>query len=412
MSKKSVGNWNARQISKMIDKENIVFDSIIQRNLVWDNDRKSLFIDSLMRDMVIYPMLARKKDKIYSVTDGKQRLTTINAFLNNKFALTNVPEIELEDGTLVDTNGMFYDDLPEELKDDINSFMLTVYYYDDISDEQEADNFFRINNGVKLSNIEISRIKCKVLEKINEIGRHELFTTSLTAKAFEKYTHEDLVVKSYIMLTSDKPCTDNKLVRETMESVDFTEDDVKLLNSVYDRILTTYKAIIADDSPETGKISKGIAERLITRTHMLSIRRMVKKSIEDNISDEMFTNWIKNLFCGTKSVTKYNEYNTRCSSGSGHAENVKVRLKIVKKDYENFMKQMQSGNTDDNSVNSVDVNVNDIDAEFSPVVTTEPINNSDNANVDVNVDVDNTDETNETETNVEASETLSETTAA
>lgn len=354
MLKKSNISWSARQISKMIDKGTIVFDSIIQRNLVWDNDRKSLFIHSLIEDYIVYPMVARKENKIYSVTDGKQRLNCIHDYMNNKFALTNVPEVTLDDGYDLVINGMFYTDLPEEVQDAINSFMLTIYYYEDISDDQEADIFFRINNGVKLTNIEVSRIKCKVLETINKIGQHELFTTSLTEKAFEKYTHEDLVIKSYIMLTSDSPCLDTKVVRPTMEAVEFTDDDIKLLNSVYDRILNTYKAIIADDSVETGKISKRIAKRLITRTHMLSIMPIVKKSLEDNISDEVFTNWVKNFFSGTKSVTKYNEYNTRCASGSGHAENVKVRLNIIKKDYDKFMKKLQK-ETENNVVDDVDV---------------------------------------------------------
>ena len=365
MLKKSNISWSARQISKMIDKGTIVFDSIIQRNLVWDNDRKSLFIHSLIEDYIVYPMVARKENKIYSVTDGKQRLNCIHDYMNNKFALTNVPEVTLDDGYDLVINGMFYSDLPEEVQDAINSFMLTIYYYEDISDDQEAEIFFRINNGVKLTNIEVSRIKCKVLETINKIGQHELFTTSLTEKAFEKYTHEDLVIKSYIMLTSDAPCLDTKVVRPTMEAVEFTDDDIKLLNSVYDRILNTYKAIIADDSVETGKISKRIAKRLITRTHMLSIMPIVEKSLEDNVSDEVFTNWVKNFFSGTKSVTKYNEYNTRCASGSGHAENVKVRLNIIKKDYDKFMKKLQK-ETEDN----VDV-VDDVDVEENLAVVTD-----------------------------------------
>ena len=367
MLKKSNISWSARQISKMIDKGTIVFDSIIQRNLVWDNDRKSLFIHSLIEDYIVYPMVARKENKIYSVTDGKQRLNCIHDYMNNKFALTNVPEVTLDDGYDLVINGMFYTDLPEEVQDAINSFMLTIYYYEDISDDQEADIFFRINNGVKLTNIEVSRIKCKVLETINKIGQHELFTTSLTEKAFEKYTHEDLVIKSYIMLTSDSPCLDTKVVRPTMEAVEFTDDDIKLLNSVYDRILNTYKAIIADDSVETGKISKRIAKRLITRTHMLSIMPIVKKSLEDNISDEVFTNWVKNFFSGTKSVTKYNEYNTRCASGSGHAENVKVRLNIIKKDYDKFMKKLQK-----ETENNVEV-VDDVDVEEDLAVVTDII---------------------------------------
>lgn len=410
MLKKANISWNARQLTKMIDKETIVFDAAIQRNLVWDNERKSLLIHSMLSGYPIPPMYATKDDGCYSMLDGKQRSNAIADYLSGKFTLTGIPEVTLEDGTEIDINGMYFSGLNEELQDALNSYSFTIYYFEDITEDEVSEMFYRLNFGKPLSSIELSRARAKSLKVIQEIGKHKLFTTSLTEKAFEKYTHEDLVIKSYIMLTSDNPCLDTKAVRPTMETAEFTDDDINLMNKVYDRILTAYKAIIADDSPETGKISKRIAKRLITRTHMLSIMPMVKRSLEENVSDEVFTNWVKNFFCGTKSVTKYNDYNTRCSSGSGHAENVKVRLKIVKKDYENFMKQIQSGNTDDNSVNSVDVNVNDIDAEFSPVVTTEPINNSDDVNVDA--DVDSTDKTNETETNVEASETLSETTAA
>ena len=256
-----------------------------------------------------------------------------------QFTLTDIPEVTLEDGTEIDINGMYFSGLNEELQDALNSYSFTIYYFEDITEDEVSEMFYRLNFGKPLSSVELSRARAKDLKTIQKIGKHELFTTSLTEKAFEKYTHEDLVIKSYIMLTSDNPCLDTKVVRPVMETTEFTKDDIDLMNAVYDRIFNAYKLIIADDSPETGKISKRIAKRLITRTHMLSIIPIVKRSIDENVSDSVFANWVKNFFCGTKSATKYDEYNNRCASGSGHAENVKVRLKVIKKDYEKFMKQ-------------------------------------------------------------------------
>lgn len=347
MKKKASFNGNARQISKMIDNGLIVFDSLIQRGLVWNNDQKSLFIHSMIEDYIIYPMVARKEErngeKVYSVTDGKQRLLgTVNAYLNNKFALTNIPEVELDDKSLVDINGMYFKDLPEEIQDAINSFTLTIYYYEDISEDQEADIFFRINNGSKLTNIEINRAKCKSLNDVDILGHHELFTTSLTEKAFEKYTHEELVIKSYIMMTSNTPCLENKYVKKVMENAEFTEDDIYNLTAVFDRILNTYKTLISDESDEKiAKKNKRIAKRLIGRTHMLSVIPMVKRSLDENVSSDVFNAWVKNFFSGSKSVTKYEEYNTRCTSGSSSIGAIKVRLDIVKKDYEEFMKDVK-----------------------------------------------------------------------
>ena len=394
MLKKANISWNARQLTKMIGKESIVFDAAIQRNLVWDNERKSLLIHSMLSGYPIPPMYATKDDGVYSMLDGKQRSNAITDYLSGKFTLTGIPEVTLEDGTEIDINGKYFSGLNEELQDALNSYSFTIYYFEDITEDEVSEMFYRLNFGKPLSSVELSRARAKDLKTIQNIGKHELFTTSLTAKAFEKYTHEDLVIKSYIMLTSDNPCLDTKVVRPIMETTEFTKDDIDLMNAVYDRIFNAYKLIIANDSPETGKISKRIAKRLLTRTHMLSTMPMVKKSIEDNVSDEMFTNWVKNFFCGTKSVTKYNDYNTRCTSGSGHAENVKVRLKIIEKDYKNFMKQNDKVNNEVDDKNKENVETNNVEANETVVVT----------NTETNV---------ETETDTEpVAETQTETTAA
>lgn len=393
MLKKANISWNARQLTKMIGKGSIVFDAAIQRNLVWDNERKSLLIHSMLSGYPIPPMYATKDDGVYSMLDGKQRSNAIADYLSGKFTLTGIPEVTLEDGTEIDINGKYFSGLNEELQDALNSYSFTIYYFEDITEDEVSEMFYRLNFGKPLSSVELSRARAKDLKTIQNIGKHELFTTSLTAKSFEKYTHEDLVIKSYIMLTSDNPCLDTKVVRPIMETTEFTKDDIDLMNAVYDRIFNAYKLIIADDSPETGKISKRIAKRLLTRTHMLSIMPMVKKSIEDNVSDEIFTNWVKNFFCGTKSVTKYNDYNTRCTSGSGHAENVKVRLKIIEKDYKNFMKQNDKVNNEVDDKNKENVETNNVEANETVVVT----------NTETNV---------ETETDTEPiAETQTETTA-
>ena len=364
MLKKANISWNARQLSKMIEKGSITFDNAVQRGLVWDDERKSLLIHSMLEGYPIPPMYAAKdtETKNYSMLDGKQRSNAINDFLNGRFVLKNVPEVTLEDGTEIDINGRFFSGLDEELQDTLSNYSLTIYYFEDITEDQIAELFYRLNNGRALSSFEHTRSVSKSLKTIQEIGKHELFTTALTEKAFSRYVHEELVVKSYIMLTSDNPSLDNKIVKSTMENMKLSEDNINLMNSVFDRILNTYKLIVADTSAETGKISKRIAKRLITRTHMLSIMPIVKRSLDDNVSDEVFTLWVKNFFCGTKSVTKYEDYNARCTSGSGHTENIKVRLKVIKNDYEKFMKQYKKDNeiVDDEGDDSLYADVNEL----------------------------------------------------
>lgn len=338
-------NWSSKQLQTMFNKETIRFDSYVQRNKCWDNKMKSLLVRTILNGFPRVPEIYATRDsgsKIYQCLDGQQRLTTIIDFMNDDIVLDEIDPVVDDNGTVYELSGKKFSELDDVLKDIILSYIWRVAYYDDLSDDEIAELFYLINNSKPLSPIEHVRCLTHSLKAIQLLGGHELFTTSLTEKAFEKYTHEDLVIKSYIMLTSNMPCLDNKHVRGVMEVVEFTEDDIYNLTAVFDRILNTYKTLISDEPDEKiAKKNKRIAKRLITRTHMLSVIPIVKRSLDENVSDAVFTAWVKNFFSGSKSVTKYEEYNTRCTSGSSSIGAIKVRLDVVKKDYEEFMKDVK-----------------------------------------------------------------------
>ena len=386
--------WSAKQINKMISKETIRFDSYVQRNKCWDNERKSKLIRSIINGFPRIPEIYATKDTedgVYQCLDGQQRLTTVFDFVNDNIILSDIDVIIDENEVEYDLNGKKFSELPEDFQDIILSYSFRIAYYDDLDDDEQAELFFLINNSKPLTSIELNRALTKQLKTIQEIGNHELFKTALTEKAFQRYTHEELVVKSYIMLNSEQPCLDNKYVRATMVNAEFNQNDIDTLNAVYDRILTTYNTIIADESETTGKISKRIAKRLITRTHMLSILPIVKRSLDEGVSNTIFILWIRSFFNGTKSATKYEDYNCRCTSGSGHAENIKVRLDIIKNDYEDFMNvNNNNGNIEDNENNPDEVeNAN----EETNEETTENIDNNINDIIeDIITDDDDDDE--------------------
>ena len=399
MLKKANISWNARQLSKMINKGTITFDNAVQRGLVWDNDKKSLLIHSMIEGYPIPPIYTiRTESGNYDCIDGKQRSNAITDFITGRFTLSNVPVITLDDGTEVDINGMHFSGLDEEMQDIINSYSLTVYYFEDISDDEVNELFFRLNNGKPLTTYEKYRSRSKTLPEIQRVAAHDYFKVALSGNKNAERVSEDWVLKSYIMTTFKEPCLDSKVTNPTWVSAKLTEDDINNMNAIFDRILKAYNTIIADDSDETGKISKRIASRLLRKTHMFSIIPITKRSIEEGISDEVYTLWVKNFFCGTKSATKYDEYNTRCGSGNGHTETIKIRLRIIKKDYDKFMKQFEKNEED--PVENVEVvetvvnesEINDIvdDVTEVPVVTSEPVE----TNVETNV----SDESIDTET--------------
>lgn len=334
MLKRANINWNTRQLTKMVQKGTITFDNAVQRGYVWDVKRKSLLIHSLLVGYPIPPFYAAKNGECYDMLDGKQRTNAIVDFINGEFELTDVPEVEVEneDGTkdMVDINTLHFNELEEALQDEILGYSLTIYYFDGIAEDEIAEMFFRLNNGKALSAIELTRVKAKSMEAIKEIGQHELFQSALTEKAMARYTNEDIVIKSYVMLHEEEPSMETKAIRPLMADVEITKDDKKQLTEVYDRIITMHRLI--ED--------KKIAKRILTRMHLISIVPIVWRSLQDGLSDKQMAEWVVGFFCGKRSASISDIYNQNARSGSAKKEAVRKRLEEIRTHFNGFFSGM------------------------------------------------------------------------
>lgn len=330
MLKRANINWNARQLCKMVQKNTIRFDNAVQRGYVWDVKRKSLLIHSMLTGYPIPPFYAAKSGDEYDMLDGKQRTGAIVDFLNGKFELTDIPEVEVsnDDGTtdMVDINTLHFDELEEALRDELSNYSLTVYYFDGITDDEISEMFFRLNNGKPLSAIELTRVKAKSIDSVKEIAQHDLFRSALTQKAMDRYTNEDIVIKSYAVLHESEPSMETKVIRQIMGSVELSQADKEQLTSIYNRILTVYGMI--DD--------KKIAKRLLTRTHLISVVPIMWKSIKDGLTDEQMKDWAGKFFSGTRSASISAIYNDNAGSGSARKDSVRKRLNEISKHYNEY----------------------------------------------------------------------------
>ncbi|MFB6455890.1 DUF262 domain-containing protein [Chitinophaga sp. Hz27] len=83
--------FSLRQIYDMIESRDINLTPDFQRNLVWDNQRKSRLIESILLRIPL-PMFyfSQDEDGRIAVVDGLQRLNTVHEFMNNKFKLTKL----------------------------------------------------------------------------------------------------------------------------------------------------------------------------------------------------------------------------------------------------------------------------------------------------------------------------------
>lgn len=92
-------NMSLRQVYDMINDQEINLSPDFQRNVVWDNRRKSRLIESiLLRIPLPVFYFSSDNDGILSVVDGLQRLTAIMEFMQNKLVLQGLEYLDTCEG--------------------------------------------------------------------------------------------------------------------------------------------------------------------------------------------------------------------------------------------------------------------------------------------------------------------------
>jgi hypothetical protein len=88
--------FSLKQIYDMIKSGDLKLHPDFQRNLVWDNFRKSRLIESILLRIPL-PMFyfSQDDDGVLSVVDGLQRLSAIYEFMNNKLVLKDLEYLDI-----------------------------------------------------------------------------------------------------------------------------------------------------------------------------------------------------------------------------------------------------------------------------------------------------------------------------
>ena len=317
---KAVLPWSAMQLVTKMDNHTAIFTNACQRGLVWDNKRKSLLIHSLIVSYAIPPFYACHANNKYDFLDGKQRSHAIYDYLKNRFQLVDVPEIEFTNGETLDINGMYFNDLPDDIKTQINSASLSIQYFDEITEDEQEELFYRLNNGVVLNSIEKARVKCKVLFEIQKLAHHPVFDF-LSEKARSRYTDEDIITKCFAMLMMDIPCLDTKAIRPFMETMEITQQEYSDMQDEFTIIKQMHDEMMEEDKATPAK-------RLYVKTHLISIIPFVREHGKQ-------TEFLSKFF-GSERMSISQKYNDHATAGVGHAQNVRARIDAIEEEWRRF----------------------------------------------------------------------------
>lgn len=147
--------YESRSVLTIIQecKNSIInLDATYQRDIVWDFDKKSKFINSIVRKILPMPLIFNivTKDGTSVCVDGKQRISSIIEFSENKFS------------SLINDENLYYTTVPKEYhnlknyramtnieRNKFNSTQIQIVSYENLSPSDERDIFQRIQFGVK-----------------------------------------------------------------------------------------------------------------------------------------------------------------------------------------------------------------------------------------------------------------------
>lgn len=329
--------WTARKLVEKMEDGTVNFDIDIQRGYVWkDNDKKSAFIRSMILDRHIPPLYFNKIGDVYEGSDGKQRSVTLLKYINNGFALSGLEDFivinDNDETEEININGKTFEELPECFQNAIKEYSFTICFTDNAEQDEVADTFYNLNNGMALNAATMNRVKAKSKEQIIHLGKHKLFADALSDKAMEGHVNEDMVAKAHAILNDTEVSLDVKWMRPYMKEAEITKKDAELLCEAFDRIYNVHSMI------EDAKIAK----RIYTKTHMISIIPVIVESLNDGYSDRQMMEWFISFFCGKKSPTVSKEYNDASGRGTGKNAAVRIRLEEIKNSYDKYFEGMKS----------------------------------------------------------------------
>ncbi|MCY3959815.1 MAG: DUF262 domain-containing protein [Chloroflexi bacterium] len=132
-------------VLRRIEQGRFVMDPDFQREFIWDDDKQSKLIESVMMRIplpVFY--LAEDPQGRMVVVDGLQRLSTFHRFVNNELRLRLSERPELD--------GKRFCDLPHRIQNRVEDCNLILYILDaKVPDQTRLDIFERVNGGVPLT---------------------------------------------------------------------------------------------------------------------------------------------------------------------------------------------------------------------------------------------------------------------
>lgn len=192
-------DFSLQGLREMVDAEIIDLSPKYQRRERWDAMRQSELIESFLLNIPVPPIyLSEEEYGVYSIIDGKQRITAVSDFLNNAFKLRGLSSFK-------EINGCRFRDLPKALQNalKVRPFLRAITLLKQSAPSLKYEVFIRLNRGgIRLNNQEIRNVAFRghLNDAIYDAAENEFLRRSLNisgpkSKAYQQMQDAELVLR-------------------------------------------------------------------------------------------------------------------------------------------------------------------------------------------------------------------------
>jgi hypothetical protein len=187
----------SKYLTGIEEDDNDIFIPAYQRNFVWDKERQSKFIESVLLGLPIPYIFTADTDGRLEIVDGSQRLRTVVAFVQNKLTLKGLD-------ILLELNGFKYINLTKSRQRKFQNATIRMIALSDKSDEDVRFMMFeRINTGSALLK-EMEKRKGifggKFIDFVyKDCSKHPLFirNTKFTERLEKRGEPQELIIRFF-----------------------------------------------------------------------------------------------------------------------------------------------------------------------------------------------------------------------
>jgi len=120
---------------------------------------------------------------------------------------------------------------------------------------------------------------------------------------------------------------------------------MEILADCFDAIFLIHSLLNLSDAKE-----KRIARRIITRTHLVALTKIIMDAADEGFEIEHLVEWVKVFFNGGSSATVDDDYNAASGAGSARRDKIETRMTAISEHFENYMAELEERSHVGNSV--------------------------------------------------------------